>query len=373
MAENPFSFFRGTCHLFYEDLSKEEKSLPASPLAWISGDLHIENFGSYKGNNRLVYFDLNDFEEALLAPATWEITRIITSIFIAFDSLKIKEKKAKKIAELFLHIYSVTLQNGKPLYIEPQVATGIVSDFLETVSMRSQKELLSDRTFEKGNKLRLLIDNDHHIKLPKELKKELKHHIKQWAAENDRLSRYRCMDVVFRIAGTGSIGARRYCFLFRHLKKPKNYLLLDMKEAVASSLTPCINIKQPPWQHEAERICSVQEYMQNTAPGLLSASNFKNTSYVIRELQPSADKINFKLIKEHYKDLVQVITDMAVLTASAQLRSSGRKGAAVADDLVVFGNNKAWQKKITYLSKGYSHEIMNYYKMFLTRYIEGYF
>ena len=36
MAENPFRFFRGTCHLFYEDLAAA-KPLPLSPLAWMRG------------------------------------------------------------------------------------------------------------------------------------------------------------------------------------------------------------------------------------------------------------------------------------------------------------------------------------------------
>jgi uncharacterized protein (DUF2252 family) len=93
MAENAFRFFRGTCHLFYEDLAAAEP-LPLSPLAWICGDLHIENFGSYKGDNKLVYFDLNDFDEALLAPASYETVRMVTSIFIAFDNLDIEPEKA---------------------------------------------------------------------------------------------------------------------------------------------------------------------------------------------------------------------------------------------------------------------------------------
>ena len=65
MKENPFTFFRGTCHLFYEDLSRNDH-FPSSPTGWITGDLHLENFGSYKGDNGLVYFDLNDFDEAVL-------------------------------------------------------------------------------------------------------------------------------------------------------------------------------------------------------------------------------------------------------------------------------------------------------------------
>jgi uncharacterized protein (DUF2252 family) len=92
MSENPFRFFRGTCHLFYEDLAAA-KPLPLSPLAWTCGDLHIENCGSFRGENGLVYFDLNDFDEALLAPAAYEVVRLVTSIFVAFDTLSVEPKK----------------------------------------------------------------------------------------------------------------------------------------------------------------------------------------------------------------------------------------------------------------------------------------
>src|SRR6202166_307112 len=101
MSQNAFRFFRGTCHLFYEDLSKQNP-LYQYPLTWICGDLHLENFGSYKGDNRLVYFDLNDFDEALLAPATWELARIITSIFVGFETLGIRLSESVHMSKLFL-------------------------------------------------------------------------------------------------------------------------------------------------------------------------------------------------------------------------------------------------------------------------------
>lgn len=372
MAENEFRFFRGTCHLFYEDLSKIN-DLPASPLAWICGDLHLENFGSFKGNNRLVYFDLNDFGEAILAPALWEITRITTSIFVAFDSLKINREKAEKIVSLFLQVYSWTLQKGKALYIEPQVAKGIVRNFLQTVSERKQKELLLDRTTGKGNDLRFLIDNDRHYAVDKKLKKELYDHITQWIIEYKHLDSYHCLDIAFRVAGTGSIGINRYCFLFRHLEKTKKYLLLDMKEVMASSLNPYVTIQQPHWLNESERICTIEEYMQNNSPALLGSTHFKNVDYMIRELQPSSDKIDFQLIKNSNKDLSQVINDMAILTASAQLRSAGRKGAAIPDDLIAFGKNTGWQKNILDFSKEYSAEVKRYYNAYMDNYKKGNF
>ena len=63
MCEDAFAFLRSTCHLFYEDWPADTP-LNEAPLAWICGHLHLENFGTFKGDNRLAYFDINDFDEA---------------------------------------------------------------------------------------------------------------------------------------------------------------------------------------------------------------------------------------------------------------------------------------------------------------------
>ena len=85
MNKDALAFLRGSCHLFYEDWPKDSP-LDATPAAWICGDLHLENFGSYKGDNRLVYFDINDFDESALAPATWDLARFLTSVWVAADT-----------------------------------------------------------------------------------------------------------------------------------------------------------------------------------------------------------------------------------------------------------------------------------------------
>ena len=158
MAGNAFRFFRGTCHLFYEDLRRND-SLPLSPATWISGDLHLENFGTYKGDNRLVYFDLNDFDEGVLAPAAWEVVRMVTSIFTGCESLGISEKETMELARLFLEVYAATLDKGKARYLEIETAHGIVRLFMEKICQRKQKELIRQRTEEgKKGSLRLKID-----------------------------------------------------------------------------------------------------------------------------------------------------------------------------------------------------------------------
>jgi uncharacterized protein (DUF2252 family) len=373
MAENPFRFLRGTCHLFYEDLHRADP-LPQYPLSWISGDLHLENFGSYKGDNRLVYFDLNDFDEGMLAPATWELARMVTSIFSGLESLGVKRKEASRLAKLFLQAYSGTLANGKARYIEPETAKGIVKLFLDKICERKQKELIKQRTMVNREKLSLRVDKIRFFALEKTLKRELTAHLTQWIGKDPHLNhRYRVMDVCFRVAGTGSLGVKRYAFLLRNNKDPKKHLLIDMKQAQPSSIQPFLSNQQPAWTSEAERVAAIQERMQNIAPALLNTTTFKEESYLLKEMQPSADKIDFLVIRDRQKDIERVIKDMAMLTASAQLRSAGRQGATLPDELIAFGKDHHWQQALLDYAAEYSRQVKKDYQAFFKEYKAGFF
>lgn len=355
MNESAYKFFRGTCGLYYDDF-RREKNLPSSPVSWICGDLHLENFGSYKGDNRLLYFDLNDFDEAILAPVTWELTRFISSVFIGFKAMGIESKKAMNMAQLFLKVYSEVLAGGKSFYIEPKTAKGIVKTFLSIASKRKQSGLLEKRTYEKKGK-RYIKTGKKYLSLDRSLKKELRDHMEDWIIYNSgRPYNFEVVDIVFRKAGLGSLGLKRYCFLLQSTNKKEKYMLVDMKQSVPSSLKPFVKEKQPEWNSEADRIISIQQRMQNIAPALLSVTDFKGEPYVVEEMQPMRDSINIELIKDRYRDIYQVINDMALLTASSQLRSSGRQGSATADELIEFGKDDRWQEKIIDLGIEYAEK-----------------
>lgn len=374
MAENPFRFFRGTCHLFYEDLSRSN-GVPAYPVSWICGDLHLENFGTYKGDNRLVYFDLNDFDEGILAPATWEVARMVTSIFTGFESLGIKKKEAAQTAALFLRVYSTTLANGKAKYLESQTSNGIVRLFLQKVEERRQKDLIRQRTVEgKNGSLLFRIDRVRLFPLDKALRKQLMTHLSQHLQLRPLTKgRFQVLDACFRVAGTGSLGVNRYVFLVRNMKDAKKHWLIDMKQAPPSSLQPYLTNPQPAWATEADRVIAVQHRMQNVCPALLSVTNFEGDSYVLKEMQPTADKIDFLLIRDRYKDLACVVEDMAFLTASAMLRSAGRQGATLPDELIAFGADQHWQKDLTEYAVSYSEQVKKDYSAYFKEYKAGYF
>ena len=60
--------------------------LAASPTTGIEvmccGDAHVSNFGLYAAPHRSIVFDLNDFDEAAVAPAEWDVKRLITSAIV---------------------------------------------------------------------------------------------------------------------------------------------------------------------------------------------------------------------------------------------------------------------------------------------------
>jgi uncharacterized protein (DUF2252 family) len=365
MAENPFRYFRGTCHLFYEDIAAG-KPLPLSPLAWICGDLHLENFGSFRGENGLVYFDLNDFDEGLLAPAAYEVVRLVTSIFIAFDTLKIGPQEALHMAQLYVRSYCCTLQNAKAISIDPRIARGILCDFLNSTLKHSEKDILKKRTISKKKRIMLSLEDERHFKLDKALRKELRQHINDWiATSSDGPYNFKVISSVFRLAGTGSIGVKRYLFLLKSTNTKNKYLLLDMKQSRPSSVLPYTEVQQLAWENDAQRITAIQRRMQNVPAALLSTTVFRGEAYVIQELQPVKDAIKFKLLADDYRGMYQVISAMGELTASAQLRSSGFQGSGNMDDLVAFGKDENWQEPLIDYARAYASKVKKDYRTFL--------
>jgi uncharacterized protein (DUF2252 family) len=157
MRASPFAFLRGSCHLFYDGIA--HASLPAdAPLVWACGDLHLENFGSYKGDNRLVYFDLNDFDEAALAPCTWDLARLPASVLVGASALGVDEPSALRLCHEFIDAYAGALVTGKARWVERETAQGMVRDLLDSTRDRSRAKFLDRRTVRSGNSRRIRID-----------------------------------------------------------------------------------------------------------------------------------------------------------------------------------------------------------------------
>ena len=356
LATDPFYFFRGTCHLFYEDLS-QNSGMNLAPLTWICGDLHLENFGSYKGDNRLVYFDINDFDEAVIAPCTWEIVRFITSIIVGSRTLGIDEKESLNLSELYLKTYSQTLSKGKAKTVEKETAKGLVKDLLESLKKRNRADFLDKRTQEKKGKRRLIVDNKRIIPATAAEQENVQKLIKNWHhTTNQNADFYQILDIQKRIAGTGSLGLERYIILVEGNGSPDENYLLDFKETQSSSLQPYLPVSQPQWETPAKRVVAIQQRLQGTSRALLEAINDSDKSYLLRELQPEEDAVNLQAWDGKLGRLQKLIETMAQVTAWDQLRSGGRQGSAIADELINFGQS-SWHNSILEYAVYYSQKV----------------
>jgi uncharacterized protein (DUF2252 family) len=369
MAESPFRFFRGSCRLFYEDLFKQYP-FPVSPAVWACGDLHIENFGSYKGSNRLVYFDMNDFDEALLAPALWEISRLAASVQLAAAASGFSKKERNKLVGVLLLAYRNTLKKGKSVIIERELTRGLIKKLVTRVADRKEMDLVRKRT-DKLNPNRLLM-TDRLFPLPKPEKKAIISSFNKWITGKVNNS-VQAIDAGFRIAGTGSIGVKRYILLLAHTGNPQKKLLVDVKQAMPPAPGRYVNISQPAWHNEAVRIITVQEMMEQVSPAFLAAFPHNNDWFVVKELQPTADKINlFQAINEP-GHMENYMADLGMLTASGQLRSSGRQGAVTADELYHFAADDNWVNTLTEWSVSYAGQVKKDYIIYKEAWQDGAF
>ena len=123
LRKDPFAFFRGTAPLYFATLNMP-RALQQSPRVVACGDLHLENFGSYKGDNRLVYFDLSDFDEVCIAPLSFDIVRFLSSVHVAAKYLKIGNKSAVSLVTDIVDTYATALASTKPRWVERATATG---------------------------------------------------------------------------------------------------------------------------------------------------------------------------------------------------------------------------------------------------------
>jgi hypothetical protein len=77
---SPFTFYRGAAKIMAADLA----STPVAGLnAQLCGDAHLSNFGAFASPERVLLFDVNDFDETLPGPFEYDVKRMAASFEIA--------------------------------------------------------------------------------------------------------------------------------------------------------------------------------------------------------------------------------------------------------------------------------------------------
>lgn len=371
MTESPFVFLRATCHLFHADLAPDGQ-LVRSPASAICGDLHFENFGAYRGDNRVSYFDINDFDEAVHAPCWWDVARFLTSLLVAARTFRLARPDASHLCNTFLGVYGRELASGKGRWLERDVARGMVGDLLSGLARRTRGALLAKRTEpgKKGRGRRLKVDGQFALPVPDSDRAKVTLALANFASQQSDPRFFRVLDVARRVAGTGSLGLERYVILVEGRGTPDGHFLLDLKHQPGSALAPHVPSPQPAWPNEAVRVVTLQRRMQAISPAFLNVLEIADRSYVLKELMPRQDRLELDQWNGKLQQLERVAEAMGALAAWAHLRSAGWRHTEHPEELVAFGDEKGWQAPVLEWARHYADTVKQDWKDFCTAYRE---
>ena len=94
MARLKFAFLRATFYRWLQSWPETCTELDAAPRVLAVGDLHVENFGSWRDSEGRLAWGINDFDEAEVMPYTNDLVRLATSALLAaeLDHWSLSEK-----------------------------------------------------------------------------------------------------------------------------------------------------------------------------------------------------------------------------------------------------------------------------------------
>jgi hypothetical protein len=100
METSAFVFLRATYFRWARKIGDWCPKLMDSPEVLAVGDLHLENFGTWRDADGRLVWGVNDFDEAATMPCVLDLVRLVTSIRLASEGRRSVSDKAAAVAVL---------------------------------------------------------------------------------------------------------------------------------------------------------------------------------------------------------------------------------------------------------------------------------
>ena len=123
MAASPYRFFRGSNHLYWQDVWHDWRFALfggwPNTQTWLQGDAHAYNFGAYGHHDDQVRYGMDDFDDALIGDYQYDVWRLAISLVLdarenAELSPKAIDKALNKLLEGYMDTLSVCLLYTSP-------------------------------------------------------------------------------------------------------------------------------------------------------------------------------------------------------------------------------------------------------------------
>jgi uncharacterized protein (DUF2252 family) len=314
MAAGPFAFFRGSFHLFASDIVNGVVELSTGDTETeinIVGDIHSENYGTFKAEDGQVQYDVNDFDETTRGRFNFDVARLATSFFLAVHERNGSLNEATAVVLAGVTAYADALQKavkkGKSAEFavsEARLSTCAPVDSLVSASAaRRRTAFIADLT-EAGEHGRHLRRTPHYFNLlddeRQRVERLLADYRKRLTAEPPRPDYYTVEDVCGRVSGIGSMGRYRYAVLLSGKSSAEGRnVLLEFKEARPSGYDLARNRidENSNLTKRAAAVVAEQRQSQEASSGHLGVAVDGELSFQVRELGPADDRVDTKALK----------------------------------------------------------------------------
>lgn len=191
MALNVFCFFRATFYRWMQLWPKTCPDLLDMPTVLAVGDLHVENFGTWRDREGRLIWGVNDFDEAFPLPWTLDLVRLATSAHLAVQSEHLSLGR-KRACDSILAGYNEGLTAGGQPFVLAES-----NDWLRRIMLGKLRDPV--RFWKKLGGL-----SSSPGTIPKEVRSALQHLMPERDLKNQ---------IVHRVAGLGSLGRQRFVAL----------------------------------------------------------------------------------------------------------------------------------------------------------------
>jgi uncharacterized protein (DUF2252 family) len=319
MMVSPFTFYRGAAKIMATDL----KDTPVAGLeAQLCGDAHLSNFGAFASPERILLFDLNDFDETVPGPFEYDVKRMAASFTIAGrnNGFSKADTRAATLASVTAYretmaefaqmrtmdIWYARLDEDELISNIRGLVTEVATEAKGAKAEKERKKEKKDETEEKQakraekravqqvekahtrdslqalSKLGELVDGRYRIVSQPPIVVPLRNlaatyglsaddaegaiheQFRAYRAtlEDDRrhlLEQFQIVDAARKVVGVGSVGTRAFIVLLQG-RDAQDPLFLQIKEATASVLEPYV--RKSRYRQHGERVVQGQRLMQ---------------------------------------------------------------------------------------------------------------
>jgi len=337
MAASPFGYFRGAVPVMAYDLSLNGNTGICNQLC---GDAHVRNLGAFAGPDGRIEFDLNDFDETIVAPFEWDVKRMATSLILAGRSGGTKDAPCREVVSVFLSRYRTIMAKLARMpvldvarYKVHRLGTvspvaGILRMAERATPMHTLESLTqvkkqgagkrgkggegvrtsAQQATSKGNsksgkgKTATAAEGARHVfrqqppmltrvtgPMADRVVNSLAVYAETLQPERQHLlAQYRPVDVAFKVVGTGSVGLRDYV-VYLEGNGPRDPLFLQIKEETASAYAPYRasfggEMRRGASRHNGRRVVDGERAMQLQSDPFLGWTTLEGRDYLVRQL-----------------------------------------------------------------------------------------